>query len=66
MKLIDNKIIADDGKQIRDKNDIYKEEYIDNEGNIISEHIPYYTTVIYVPKTFTKEMMNELYIEEEV
>lgn len=60
-------IIAEEGKNIRDKNDIYKEEILDNEGNVVEEeHIPHYTDVIFVPASFTEEQMNELYIEEEV
>lgn len=57
-------IVADKGKQIRDKNDIYVAEHTDKEGNIIPEHIPYYSTTIFVPDSFTEEQMNELYIEE--
>lgn len=57
-------IVAEEGKQIRDKNDIYVAEYIDEEGNVVPEHFPYYTTTIFVPDSFTKEQMNELYVEE--
>ena len=59
-------IIADKGKQIRDINDVYKASYIDEEGNEIPEHFPYYATTIFVPNDFTEEQMNELYIEEEI
>lgn len=59
-------IIAEKGKHIRDKNDVYVAEYVDEEGNIIPEHKPYYTTTIFVPDSFTEEQMNELYIEEEL
>ena len=48
-----------------DKNDNYKEEYIDEDANVIPEHIPYYSTTIFVPDDFTEEMMNELYEEKE-
>ena len=45
MKLFDythpKMIVADKGKKIKDKNDNYKEEYIDEDGNVIPEHIPY-------------------------
>lgn len=57
-------IVADEGKMIRAINDIYVAEYIDEEGNIVPEHFPYYATTIFVPDTFTEEQMNELYIEE--
>lgn len=50
-------IVADEGKQIRAKNDVYyKNEEI--------EHFPHYATTIFVPNTFTEEQMNELYVEE--
>lgn len=50
-------IVADKGKHIRSKNDVYyKNEY--------EEHIPHYATTIFVPDSFTEEQMNELYVEE--
>lgn len=59
-------IVADEGKQIRNKDDVYKEEYIDEFGNKIEEHFPYYCTTIFVPDSFTEEQMNELYVEEDI
>lgn len=59
-------IVADEGKQIRQVDDIYKEAYIDEQGNEVPEHIPYYSTTIFVPDTFTEEQMNELYVEENI
>lgn len=59
-------IVADEGKQIRVKNDVYVAEHIDEEGNLIPEHFPYYATTIFVPDNFTKEQMNELYVEEDI
>lgn len=59
-------IVADKGKHIRDINDVYIPEHTDEEGNLVPEHIPHYSTVLFVPPTYTEEMMNELYIEEEV
>ena len=58
-------IVAEKGKHIRGINDVYVAEHTDEEGNIISEHIPHYSTTIFVPNNFTTEQMNELYIEEE-
>lgn len=59
-------IVADRGKSIRAKNDIYKEAVKDEEGNIIEvEHQPYYSTTIFVPDTFTEEDMYDLYVEED-
>jgi hypothetical protein len=57
-------IVADEGKHIRSKDDVYIPEYTDKEGNIVPEHIPYYSTTIFVPDSFTEEQMNELYVEE--
>jgi hypothetical protein len=59
-------IVADEGKQIRAKNDVYVAEYVDEEGNIVPEHKPYYATTVFVPDIFTEEQMNELYVEEEI
>jgi hypothetical protein len=57
-------IVADEGKQIRSKDDVYVAEHTNEEGNIVPEHFPYYATTIFVPDTFTEEQMNELYVEE--
>ena len=69
MKLFDytqpKMIVADKNKKIKAKNDNYVAEYIDENGNVIPEHIPYYSTTIFVPNDFTEEMMNELYEEVE-
>ena len=59
-------IISDEGKHIRDKQDVYVPEHKDEEGNLIPEHFPYYSTTIFVPDDFTEEQMNELYIEETI
>lgn len=50
-------IVADEGKQIRAKNDVY---FKDEDG----EHFPHYATTIFVPDMFTEEQMNEEYVEE--
>lgn len=59
-------IVADEGKHIRDKQDVYVPEHIDEEGNIVPEHFPHYSTTIFVPDNFTEEQMNELYVEETI
>ena len=59
-------IISDEGKHIRDKQDVYVPEHKDEEGNLIPEHFPYYSTTIFVPDDFTEEQMNELYVEETI
>lgn len=58
-------IVASEGKHIREKNDVYVAEYEDEEGNIVPEHFPYYTTTVFVPDSFTEDQMNELYVEED-
>ena len=58
-------IVADKGKKIKNKDDNYEEEYIDENGNVIPEHIPNYSTIIFIPDDFTEEMMKELYEEVE-
>ena len=59
-------IVAEEGKQIRAVNDVYVAEHTDEEGNLVEEHFPYYTTVIFVPDSFTEEQMNEEYVEENI
>lgn len=60
-------IISDEGKWIRDINDVYVAEHTDEQtGELIPEKRPYYTTTIFVPDNFTEEQMNELYVEEEI
>ena len=59
-------IISDEGKWIRDKQDVYVPEHKDEEGNIVPEHFPHYSTTIFVPDNFTEEQMNELYVEETI
>lgn len=54
-------IVADKGKKIRSKEDVY---FKDEETG--EEHFPYYTTTIFVPDSFTEEQMNELYVEEDM
>lgn len=59
-------IIAEEGKHIRCTNDVYSEEYTDENGNLIPEHFPHYSTIIFVPDSFTEEQMNEQYVEEDM
>ena len=58
-------IVAEKGKHIRERKDVYREAYIDENGNKIPENIPIYSTTIFVPDDFTEELINELYVEEE-
>ena len=59
-------VIAAKGKKLRDKNDEYKEAYVDEEGNEIEEHLPHYTDVVFIPNSLTEEQVKELYVEEEI
>ena len=59
-------LIADENKQIRDINDIYEEEHYDEEGNLIPEHKPYYSSVIFLADNIDTSKINELYVEEEI
>ena len=60
-------IVSSEGKWIRDVNDVYVAEHIDEQtGELIPEKTPHYSTTIFVPDNFTEEQMNELYVEEEI
>lgn len=59
-------VIADKGKKLRDKNDVYKEAYVDEEGNEVPEQFPHYTDVIFIPSSLTEEQVKELYVEEKI
>lgn len=60
-------LISDEGKHIRDINDIYTSAEYDKEGNIIKEeHLPYYSTIIFLADNFDENKLNELYIEEKI
>lgn len=59
-------IVADEGKQIRAKSDIYQPAMIDEYGHEIPEHFPHYATTIFVPNSFTEKDMMEQYIEETI
>lgn len=59
-------LIADKGKMLRSKNDIYVPAKYDEQGNIIEpEHLPYYASVIFLGEQITTlEQCKELYVEE--
>lgn len=61
-------LIADEGKTIRDINDVYvPAKYDENEKLIEEEHIPYKSTVIFLAgQVDTLEKVKELYVEEEM
>ena len=62
-----NLLIADEGKYIRSKNDIYMPAKYDDQGNLIEEEkIPYYSTLIFLADNIDTSKINELYVEEEI
>lgn len=62
-----NLLIADEGKYIRSRNDIYIPAKYDEQGNLIEEEkIPYYSTLIFLADNFDTSKINELYVEEEI
>ena len=58
-------LITDEGKHIREINDVYVPEHTDEEGSIVPEYIPYYSDVIFVPQNADIEEISELYVEED-
>ena len=52
---------ANNNKQIRDINNVYKPATETEE-----EHKPYYTSIIFLADNFDDNELNELYIEEEI
>lgn len=60
------RIVAEEGKHIRSKNDVYVPAHYDEDGNLIEEHTPYYATTIFVPNSYTEEQVKEDYIEEDI
>ena len=62
-----NLLIADEGKHIRSRNDIYIPAKCDEQGNLIEEEkIPYYSTLIFLADNIDTSKINELYVEEEI
>ena len=59
-------IVADEGKQIRSIDDVYVPEHYDEEGNLIPQKKPYYTSVIFLADNFDDSKLNELYVEEKI
>jgi len=60
-------LIAEKGKHIRAVNDIYKAQYTDEEGNIVLEHKPSYSDIIFLGKQVKDEKeARELYVAEDI
>lgn len=59
-------LLSDEGKHIRDINDVYVPEHIDKEtGIIVPEHFPYYAEMIFLGAQVKEEDVPNMYIEEE-
>lgn len=58
-------IVADEGKQLRKKDDVYIPEHEEN-GITIPEVKPTYSDFMFVPTDTTEETINELFIEEDI
>ena len=62
-----NLLIADEGKHIKSRNDIYIPAKYDEQGNLIEEEkIPYYSTLIFLTDNIDTSKIDELYVEEEI
>lgn len=60
-------LIADEGKHIRSRDDVYTAPYIDENNMPVVEHQPHYSTIIFLAKQIdTLEKAMEIYIEEEI
>ena len=60
------RIVAEEGKHIRSKDDVYVPAHYDKEGNLVEEHLPYYATTIFVPNSYTEEDVIRDYVEEDI
>lgn len=58
-----NKLISSDGYSFKVKDDNYKDAYIDEDGNIVEEHLPEAFKFAYLPSTMTLEMVQEMFDE---
>lgn len=60
-----NILQAKEGYLLKEKTVAYKAAYIDEKGNEVEEHKPYYFFKAYVPKDLTLEKAKEMYEEIE-
>lgn len=58
-------LLADEGKHIRAINDVYEPEHVDPKtGEIIPEHFPTYSEMLFLGIQVDETKINELYVEE--
>lgn len=58
-----SKLIPSEGLVLKSKTDIYVKASTDDLGNTIPEHLPFYSSYVYLPESITLEMAKELYDE---
>lgn len=58
-----NKLVSSDGYSFKEKNDNYSASYIDEDGNVVAEHLPESFKFAYLPSTMTLEMAQEMFDE---
>lgn len=61
-----NMLIADEGKHIKAINDVYTPETKDENGEVIPEHFPEYSQVLFLAKTIDVDKIDEYYVEESI
>ena len=61
-------LIADKGMKLRDRRDIYKESYINEDGDMVAEHIPNYFQILFInsEEIDSLEKCEEKYVEEPI
>ena len=59
-------LLADEGKHIRDVNDVYVEEHYDEDGNLVPAHEPHYSEMIFLGKQVNEKDINKMYVEESI
>ena len=59
-------IVAEKGKKIREKSDIYIPESINENGEKIEEHKPFYSSTIFLADNIKDDEIENLYVEEDI
>lgn len=61
-----NMLIADEGKHIKAINDVHTPETKDENGEVIPEHFPEYSQVLFLANTIDVDKIDEYYVEESI
>lgn len=60
-------LLSDEGKHIRSVNDVYEPEHVDPEtGELIPEHFPSYSEMIFLGKQVKDSDVPKIYVEEQI